>query len=353
VTGFSADWLRLREPFDRAAREAALLAPAGGGRDRPDGADVAASDRRALGDVLADWRRGRGELAVIDLGAGTGANLRFTAPRLGGAQRWTLVDNDPALLGLAAAETRAWARAGRLQAAETRAWAGTRAAGIEPAETRAAALPAAEIDARARAAELPEAGETGILRVHGPALDCRVMPLGADLATALDGLPLAGCDLITASALLDLVSPAWLARLVALARTHGCALLAALTYDGRIRWDPPDADDERLRALVNRHQRTDKGFGPALGPAASNQAIALMQAAGYHVVAAASDWRLGPADREVQRALLEGWVDAARAIEPACEGWLGRWQEHRLALIEAGRSGLTVGHQDLFGSPAG
>ncbi len=349
MSGFSADWLRLREPFDTAAREASLLAPAGGGRDSPAGAEVTASNRSALGDALADWRRTRGELAVIDLGAGTGANLRFTAPRLGGPQRWTLIDNDPALLGLAAAETRAWARAARLQAAERGAWAGTRAAGLQPAETRAAGLLTAETDAWTRASEPPEAGETGILRVRGPALDCHLRPLGADLATALDELPFPGCDLVTASALLDLVSPAWLARLVALARAHGCALLAALTYDGRIGWDPADPEDQRLQALVNRHQRTDKGFGPALGPEASKKTIALMESAGYRVAAAASDWRLGPGDREIQRALLEGWVDAARAIEPAGKGWLRRWRERRLALIETGRSRLTVGHRDLFG----
>ena len=72
--GFSTTWLDLREPFDAAARNASLLAR------------------------LATWRGDRGLLQVIDLGAGTGANLRRTAPALGGAQSWTLVERDPGLV---------------------------------------------------------------------------------------------------------------------------------------------------------------------------------------------------------------------------------------------------------------
>ena len=89
--------------------------------------------------------------------------------------------------------------------------------------------------------------------------------LARDLELALDG-PL---DLVTTSALLDLVSDDWLERLVIEAAARRLPVYAALSYDGRARFDPADPLDIEIVAAVNRHQRTDKGFGPALGPSAA------------------------------------------------------------------------------------
>ncbi len=74
MSGFSADWLSLREPYDIAARNPAVLKAA------------------------VDAFRGRQNLRVIDLGCGTGSTLRTLAPRLGAGQDWRLVDHDPGLL---------------------------------------------------------------------------------------------------------------------------------------------------------------------------------------------------------------------------------------------------------------
>ena len=57
--------------------------------------------------------------------------------------------------------------------------------------------------------------------------------------------------------------------LAALCAASGAAALFALSYDGRIDCSPEDPDDAAIVALVNEHQRTDKGFGPALGPDAT------------------------------------------------------------------------------------
>ena len=167
----------------------------------------------------------------------------------------------------------------------------------------------------------------------------------ADLAQ-LDRLDLAGADLVTASAVLDLVSAAWLADLIP--RLDGAAVLLALSYDGRIAWDPPDPDDMAMRDLVNRHQRTDKGFGPALGPDAADTAETLLTAAGYCVGRADTPWRLNPTDVALQDALLTGYADAAAVIDPAASVCVRAWAARRRRLIAAGRSCLTVGHTDLY-----
>lgn len=269
MSGFSADWLALRAPFDGAARS------------------------RALEAELARWAEGRGEpLRIVDLGAGTGANLRHLAPRLTCPQRWTLVELDPALI---AAGEPLLPRSGSVEAAYRR----------------------------------------------------------ADLVGELEAVLEGPVDLLTCSALLDLVSAGWLERLARLVVERDLALLAVLTYDGRVVLEPPHSLDGPVIDLVNRHQRTDKGFGPALGPEAAFALARLLEAAGDRPRVELSDWTAGPADRAFQTALVEGWAEAAAAIAPERAGAIASWCEERRRLIVAGRNGCRVGHRDLLRLPRG
>ena len=78
--GIDPAWLALREPADARARQQAV---------------------QAVLPPLLGWLDHRADsgLRIVDLGAGTGANLRWLAPRLArpNAQHWTLVDHDPRL----------------------------------------------------------------------------------------------------------------------------------------------------------------------------------------------------------------------------------------------------------------
>ena len=276
---FDAAWLALREPVDHRAR-----APA------------------AMSLLERAWRAG-GWSHIVDLGSGTGSNLRYLAPRLPGIRNWTLVDHDGELLARAAVP-----------------------------------------------------GDAEATRVVG------------DLATAgLDAIGESNADLVTASALLDLVSKEWLGALAAACSQSGSAALFALSYDGRIRWHAAegdlrpadDPDDSLVRQSVNTHQRRDKGLGPALGPMAGLTAEMTFRAAGYRAWLLLSPWRLGPGDAELARALVGGWEAAAveqlREASPASSGDVDRvrsWAERRRATIEGGRFGLTVGHLDLLALPA-
>ncbi|MEA2948210.1 MAG: hypothetical protein QOI40_3540, partial [Alphaproteobacteria bacterium] len=173
--------------------------------------------------------------------------------------------------------------------------------------------------------------------------------LNRDLEAALDG----PVDLIATSALLDLVSETWLDRLAVEIAARSIPLYAALSYDGRIGFTPPDPLDAAIVAAVNAHQRTDKGFGPALGPAAAAFAIARFEALGYSVVHGASDWVMGPDDRDMQTQILTGWASAAHDIG----GALSRadttaWLTRRRATVAAGCSSLFVGHVDFFATPS-
>lgn len=170
-----------------------------------------------------------------------------------------------------------------------------------------------------------------------------------DLATLGDRGIFDGRALVTASALLDLVSETWLRALAARCADGGAAVLFALSYDGRICCLPEDPADGAITALVNEHHRIDKGFGPALGPAATDCAERCFAAFGYRLQRARSDWALPPASRELHQHLIDGWARAATEIDPTQTATIDGWRRRRLAHVAANRSHVIVGHEDLAG----
>jgi hypothetical protein len=212
---------------------------------------------------------------AIDLATGTAANLRYLSPLLGGAQTWQLIDHDQALLDAIPARLAEWSRD--------------------------------------RGSTSRASGEG--IRIDDPGFECEVHYRSRDLARDLTAINVPRGSLVTAAALLDLVSDSWLADLAAHCRASYAPVLFALTYNGEIRFEPSDPEDELVTALVNRHQSTDKGFG------------------------------------QLQRALLEGWTTAAIEMAPAQAGVLGHWAERRNQQLASGRSTFVVGHTDLVGLP--
>lgn len=288
MRAFSASWLALREPADTAARSVRLAR------------------------AIASRFRTDQDLRILDLGAGTGANVRFLAEHLPRRQHWTLVDSDALLLHALPRQMTSWA------------------------------------STRGHAVTL----EADDLLVCGDHLDCRLTQLPMDLRVGVDdeGLYEAG-DVITASALLDLVSEPWLQTLAFHCARRAASVLFALTYDGRIECSPGEPEDDTIRDLVNQHQRTDKGFGPALGPDAVASARTCFTRAGYDVQCDASDWILDPPSSELQRQLVDGWAQAASEIAPERAVTIQSWRTRRLAHVSGGLSRILVGHQDLAAWP--
>ena len=189
------------------------------------------------------------------------------------------------------------------------------------------------------------------LSIESPAFSATVTQQPLDLATQLERLALCQTDLVSASALLDLVSHAWIDSLLAGCCSACCAVLFALSYDGRITWRPGLAFDDAITTLLNRHQRGDKGLGPAAGPQAAAYASERLQQGGYTVRQGHSDWRLTAVDAPLQAALAEGWAEAAAEMAPADRTRIRTWLAQRRALIERAACELTVGHVDLFALP--
>jgi hypothetical protein len=173
--------------------------------------------------------------------------------------------------------------------------------------------------------------------------ESRTMNLGE-----LDGDLIAGTHLVTASALLDLVSDSWLRRLGQACRAHRAAALFALTYTGQSRCSPAEPEDDDVRELFNTHQRrNDKGFGVAAGPSAVESAGAAFADAGYRVLREPSDWILTPNMRDLQAQLIDGWAEAATEIAPAQSSFISSWHARRQVHVSEGRSTIVVCHEDL------
>jgi hypothetical protein len=266
MSGFSAEWLALRESHDLRARNPIVL-------------DVVAASFKSLDAI-----------SVVDLACGAGSTVRALSSHLPARQRWDLVDNDQRLLTLAC-----------------------------------------------------DGKSTGDVRLNAIPLD-----LSGNFEGVLDGTK----DVITMSALLDLVSENWLDRFTRHAATRALPVYAALTYDGRIELSPADPLDGAVTSAVNAHQRTDKGFGPALGPSAATAAISWFGALGYSVVHGSSDWVIGTADQEIQLELLAGWATAASEIEALPRRDVDNWLIRRKDAVSARASTMRVGHVDFFAIPS-
>lgn len=281
MSGFSSDWLRLREPADHAARDALTLPQ----------------------ELLA-----RRRMRIVDLGSGTGSNLRYLAPRLAADQHWRLLDNDPDLLTAIPSRLREWAGSNGYTVTD---------------------------------------GATGVqLQLGERRVDVELSHV--DLATSLDHSLFEHADLVTCSALLDLFSAERLHALAAAIAASDAHALFSLSYDGRIAWQPALAGDALASELLNAHQRRDKGLGAASGPDAVACIVDLLEAHGLTVTQQRTDWQLGAAHAALQQELLDGWLSAMREQAPAQERALRDWHARRVALIERSESQLMVGHVDVL-----
>jgi hypothetical protein len=219
-----------------------------------------------------------GPLVIHDLGGGDGAMGRWLAPRLPAQQHWVVHDRDAGLL-----------------------------------EHAVATGPAA-VTVEARRSDI----------------------------TRLTPEDLAGASLITASALLDLLTAEGLVRMLRVCT--GRPMLLTLTVVGRVSLNPADPLDARIGAAFNAHQRR----GGRLGPDAVATAVKEL---GGEVVVRPSPWRLDAAHPDLTAEWFGGWLAAACEQDPALAAEAGVYRDRRLAQAAGGELVVTVDHADLLVLP--
>ncbi|MGX7827943.1 class I SAM-dependent methyltransferase [Actinokineospora sp. 24-640] len=240
------------------------------------------ADAEARAAALAEpLRTIRAPLVIHDLGCGTGSMGRWLAGRLDGPRHWVLHDRDPRLLAIAA----------------------TRLTG------------------------------------SGVTVETRE----GDLA-ALRPTDLAGASLVTASALLDLLTADEVGGLAA--ACAGLPVLLTLSVTGQVEFDPPDPLDAEFSAAFNAHQRREVAGRGLLGPDAVPAATAAFERT-HEVLTTPSPWRLGPHRPELTRQWLTGWVAAAREQHPDLDAVAPAYLHRRLDDDPR----VTVHHADLLAIP--
>ncbi|MDZ4840596.1 MAG: class I SAM-dependent methyltransferase [Hyphomicrobium aestuarii] len=282
MSGFLPDWLALREPADHRSRNPALA------------------------DALRSFFLQRQTIRVVDLGCGTGSNLRATAALLPDTQAWTLVDYDPALLAAARTALTDWADAAR------------------------------------------ETSDGGLELVNG-VRTITVTFRQADLVTELEAvLPTDAAtrpDLVTASAFFDLASEDFIRRFGRALTATRAAFYTVLTYNGMQLWVPRGPLDQQLRAAFVGHQMTDKGFGKSAGPLAPEHLSGTFRAYGYAVSEGDSPWVLtAPRDASLINELARGFAAAVRETKDVAGSDVDKWVVRTF-------TGAEVGHTDTLALP--
>jgi len=231
-----------------------------------------------------------GHQVIHDLGCGTGSMGRWLAPMLDGPQHWVLHDRDPDLLNVAVADLPGPAANG------------------------------AEVTVEAKRSDVTR------LRV-------------GDLADA---------TLITASALLDLLTEDELTGLVTTCLSACCPTLLTLSVVGRVVLRPTDPLDRPVAAAFDAHQCRRTARGRQLGPGAVAAAVEQFGRRRSNVLVRPSPWRLGASEADLAAEWFSGWVAAACEQQPELAGEAAAYTGRRLAQAKNGQLEVTVGHADLL-----
>lgn len=245
------------------------------------------------GDLVEHLKRhppASGCWVIHDLACGTGSMGRWLAPLLPGPQHWVVHDRDADLLEIAAAD-----------------------------------LPGRAADG---AVITVEAKQSDITRLHT-----------YDLADA---------TLITASALLDLLTGDELAGLIAMCSGIGCPILLTLSVVGRVDLTPAEPLDTHMAAAFNAHQSRTTTRGSLLGPDAVAAALEGFRQLGAEVLVRPSPWRLGASEAELAAEWFTGWVGAACEQRAELAADADGYARRRLAQATAGQLAVTVDHADLL-----
>ncbi len=234
-----------------------------------------------------------GPVVVHDLGSGTGSMMRWLAPLLPGPQTWVLHDWNGSLTERALDDT-------------------------PPLDRHNS-----PVAVRSRLGELAQ----------------------------LDAADLRGASLVTASALLDVLTARETHAIVEACIAVGAPVLFSLSVTGDVELRPWDPHDTVFERAFNSHQRREANGRKLLGRYSAAIVYGLFEQAGWRVRKATTVWRLGDHEPGLLGEWFDGWVDAAVEQRPELGADARGYRELRRSQLDRGELSAVIRHVDLLAWP--
>ena len=242
--------------------------------------------------LAAAERLAPGPIVIHDLGSGTGSMMRWLAPLLPGPQAWVLHDWNAKL-----------------------------------------------VERATNGVPVDRDGRPVSVRTRSGAL------------AHLDPAALDGASLVTASALLDVLTAREVRAVIDACVAVGCPVLLSLSVTGAVRIDPRDPRDDVFAASFNAHQQRRVGGRRLVGPTGVALAQRRFLQAGWNLRPAATFWRLGDHDPLLLEQWFDGWCDAALEQRGDLEPDGADYRALRSSQSRRGELSAVVVHIDLLAWP--
>lgn len=248
---------------------------------------------------------------LVDLGTGTGSNVRYYLEQFPQNQTWHCVEEDGALKEMF------WQNIKQL--AKTEGY---------------------ELEWNGEALKMSKSGHwVNIHFVEGNLME-------------LDSLvDLLRTDFILANAVFDLFSEAQFSELIHIISHHSLSLFFSLNYEG-MKFFPSEEADVFYIDQYNAHMKRPQPFGHGMGPDASQLMEKAFRTALAEVKLGESIWEIGEKDEKMLTYLLGFFEDAladwwkTTEEKAAFIAWIGR----KKTMIQEQQLAANVYHQDVLAS---
>ena len=156
--------------------------------------------------------------------------------------------------------------------------------------------------------------------------------------------------LISFSAVLDLMSKSTINNLLKKVQSD-CPLYLSLCFNGKVKWTPSNTMDKYILSFFNNHQRSDKGFGLALGSKSIEYISNKAKKADLMVTIKNSPWEiknLSDKDKIFMKRYILDTKKSLFHMEGIDRNILKLWYEQKRYEIENKKISLYVGHNDIL-----
>ena len=259
------------------------------------------------------FRQHQTSLKIVDIGSGTGANVRYYFDKIPHAQEWTLIEQSTYLLEECRHSLSAFAQE------HNYSW-----------------------QAQGDAFLLTDTEEK--------TATIKLVPGRLEHIEQLTDLP--HTDVVTANAVFDLLSFEQFDALVSTLARHDVCLLATLNYY-ETSFLPFSDQDHRFTHWYHMHMKRPQPMGIAMGPDCSAEMLDLLAQHHMMIEQEGSQWHLKKCDLTMHRYILHFMKQAISELSLSQEEQrdFNAWLDRKKELCRQRELEIIIDHSDIFACP--